>query len=251
MEKYFNELNLIKKTVRSIWTTTDFKKDIMIKDGDDIVTTTDLKVETTLIEMIKENFPTDLILSEETNNHRQLKGRTWIIDPVDGTSNYAADFGVYCTQIALFDQDDIVLSYIYVPDFKKEYYAIKRCGAYLNNQPIKTNQNEILSNALISFVGSFRREKTGSNLPVDLIKKSVDHNMKVRVLGSAGVELALLAEGIFSGIYTPITNIYDVAPGLLLIREAGAYIEGFNEKTYKLAQTPLFAWSNKQLANKF
>jgi len=243
--KYTKEYNLVSEAVKNALSNLG-NIIIKTKEHDDLVTSTDLFIETRLIEMIKENFSTDNILSEEFNNHHDLKERTWIIDPIDGTSNYASGLLIYCVQVALWENGSLVFSYINIPELNKEYYAVKGYGAFLNNNKITLKQNTNLSNALFSFIGNFRR---GKKVPYELIDKAVDLNMKVRVLGSIGVEMALLAEGIISCLYSTITNIYDIAPGLLLCQEAGCFIR--NEGKYILGESETFIFNNEKLSNLF
>jgi len=245
---YYQQLQIIKQCVNDALLSL---KEVVIdiKDDNNLVTSTDIHIEKSLIKTIKQHFPQDLILSEEFNNHRNLQGRTWIIDPIDGTSNYAAGLKDYCVQVALWENDQLVLSYINVFPQQKEYYAIVNEGAYLNGQRIYATTNKVLSNALMSFIGSFRLQKNMHELPYDILQTAINANMKVRILGSVGVEMALMAEGVYSALYTPITNIYDVAPGFLLMKEAGCLIR--NEKNYQLGADVLFVFGNETLSSEF
>ena len=127
---YQKELNLIKNITKVIYENTNnsvIKTDF--KGEQDIVTSSDLYIEKQLISSIKKVFPDDNFHTEEYNNSSLLKDRTWIIDPIDGTSNYACGLGLFVIQIALYDKNDIVLSYVYAPILNKTYYAIKNEGA--------------------------------------------------------------------------------------------------------------------------
>ncbi|NLK12654.1 MAG: inositol monophosphatase family protein [Candidatus Phytoplasma sp.] len=245
MENYIKELTDIHFSVQKALKTLKEDKEILLKANEDLVTSSDLHIEKNIIEMIKTKYPADHILSEETYSDETLKNRTWIIDPIDGTSNYASSLGLYCIQVALYDQDDLVLSYLHLPDFNKTYHAIKNQGAFLNNQKIVCKKEENLSNALISFIGPYKKDAKQEPLTMTYLQKAADHNMKIRMLGSVGVELAFMAEGIFTAVYTTAKNIWDIAPGLLLIKEAGGYIAPNHGKPYQMGQT-LFAWQNKK-----
>jgi myo-inositol-1(or 4)-monophosphatase len=248
---YLKELEVIRTTVNSIvdkLMTTDFI--INTKQDDDIVTSMDLFVESKLIEVLNKEFKTDHILSEETNNHTNLIGRTWIIDPIDGTSNFASHLDLYCIQVALYENGQLVFAYIYIPQTKKEYYAIKDGGAYLNNQRITTKQDPKISNRLMSIIGCFRRPTTKNSLPVKLMEACINANLKLRNLGSVGVELALIAEGVYSVLYTPITNLYDIAPGLLIAKEAGSIITNYHFNEYTLGEKGMFVFSNEAVKEK-
>ena len=114
--KYINELNLLKTHVPRIYKEIDNSlKEVSFKSGDEIVTTTDLYIESELIRAIKHVFPKDTFLSEEFHKEGHLVNRAWLIDPIDGTSNYAVNFDAYVVQIALYDEDDLALAFIYDP----------------------------------------------------------------------------------------------------------------------------------------
>lgn len=219
---------------------------ISIKDEDDLVTSTDLLIERRLIETIKQHFAGDFILSEELHNHKNLKDKTWIIDPIDGTSNYAAGLSNFCIQVAYYDQGELVMSYINVPAHQKIYTAIKGNGAYLNDVRIYAHKGRFLSNQLISFIGCFRKNKP---VPATLIQHAVNLNMKIRVLGSVGVEMGLLAEGVYAGLISSIKNIYDIAPGLLLAKEAGCYL--VNARDFIIGESDTHLFGNVKLAQAF
>lgn len=246
MQKYHKELEDIKKTVLEALNKLNSKKEIFIKDNNDFVTTSDLHIEKHLIKMIQEKYPEDYILSEESYAHDKLRNRTWIIDPIDGTSNYASDLCLYCIQVALYDEDDLVLSYIHLPKLNKTYHALKNQGAFLNGKKLERNITQTLSNALISFIGAYKKDGINETLTSNYLIKAASHNMKIRMLGSVGVELAYMAEGIFQGVYTTARNLWDLAPGVLLIKEAGGYFAPTNDKPYVMGETPLFAWQSKE-----
>jgi len=242
--KYQKELNLLQAVTKNIYEQTlkfDFVTDF--KGEQDVVTTTDLFVESELIKAIKNEFPEDNFHTEEYYHETLLKNRTWIIDPIDGTSNYVSGLGLFVIQIALFDFGDIVLSYIYLPTFNKTYYAIKGNGAYWNDQKYLVNDNLKKTNFLISMVGI-----THKNEDKYYYKKitdySIKHKYKLRMLGSIGLELALTSEGVFDLFYTNVTNIWDLYPGILLLKEAGAILVNEKGKDYQLGDLNLFVCKN-------
>ena len=246
---YLKELNLLKNIVKPIYKDAcKYAKETTFKGEQDIVTSTDLYIEKHLINKILETFPNDMFHSEEYHSRTDLKNRMWIIDPIDGTSNYAVNLDLFVVQIALYDQDDIALSFVYVPKFDKTYYAIKGHGAYLNDQRILLSDMNQPSNFMISMVGLSHKneDKTIFKKIIDL---SITHKYKLRMLGSIGLELSLASEGIFNLFYTNVTNLWDLCPGILLSREAGAIL--LNEKglPYHLGDKHLFVCKNEQAKN--
>jgi len=243
---YQKEIDLIKKITKPIYETTTkkvFESDF--KGEQDIVTTTDLYIEKALVKEIKAVFPKDHFHTEEFHHDTLLKDRTWLIDPIDGTSNYAAHLDLFVVQIALYDKGDIVLSYIYVPKMNKTYYAIKNEGAYLNEKPYLVDDHPQSTSFMMTMVG-LTQDRADRKFFNQLMNFAIDHKYKIRMLGSIGLEFAFASEGIYDLLYTNVTNYWDLFPGILLLREAGAML--FNERgqTYQINDEHLFACKNQQ-----
>lgn len=237
---YQKEMALLEKNIPLIYEEAlKIKKEIKYKDGDEVVTTIDLFIEQKVIDLVLKEFPTDTFLSEEFHKYGNLKDRTWIIDPIDGTSNFSLDLDLFVIQIALYDQGDFVLSYIYHPRNKDTYKAIKGLGAYKNDVKYHLENKKMNKHMLLSLVGVTSRGKDQIYYK-GLIEYAIKHQIKLRVLGSIGLEMSLMSEGILSIFYSGVTNIWDIAPGILLSRESGAQI--FNEKglLYEVGDKHLF-----------
>ncbi len=238
--KYQKELDLLIQVTKQIYEDALLTiKETAFKGEQDIVTSTDLYIERQLIDSIKASFPNDFIHSEEYHNKTVLKDRMWLIDPIDGTSNYASNLGLYVVQIALYDKGDIVLSYIYAPMLNKTYYAIKDEGAYLNDQRYHVTDHHDPANFMISMVG-LSHKTTDKSYFKKIIDLSIEYKYKTRMLGSIGLELALTSEGIFNLFYTNVTNLWDICPGILLAREAGYIILNEKNEPYQLQDHNLF-----------
>lgn len=243
---YKKELALLKTHVPRLYNEVKHQvKTVSFKEGGDIVTTTDLFIEKHLIEEINKVFPKDTFLSEEFHKDGVLQNRVWIIDPIDGTSNYAVDLDLFVVQIALYDNDDLALSFIYYPAVDKTYYAIKGEGAFINGSKYTANDNKKPSNQMLSMVG-ITNNKTDKKIYWKLLEYSMNNQYKLRMLGSIGLELAIASEGIFTIFYTNVKNLWDLAPGVLLARESGALL--FNEKgeTYRITDEHLFVVRNDE-----
>ncbi|MFP4478917.1 MAG: inositol monophosphatase family protein [Candidatus Izemoplasmatales bacterium] len=243
---YSKELNLLKNVVHTIF---DKTLDTIIqthsKGIQDIVTSTDLFIEKKLVEAIKKNFPEDFFHTEEYHHKTHLKDRTWLIDPIDGTSNYARKLDLFVVQIALYDKGDIVLSYIYAPLFKQSFYAIKNQGAYLNDERYEVGHSKS-ETFMISMVG-LTHDNESKEYYNKIIDYGVNHRFKLRMLGSIGLELALASYGIFDLFYTNESNYWDIFPGLLLLREAGAILLNEQGKTYQINDKNLFVCKNEKV----
>lgn len=244
--KYQTELELLKTHIPRIYQTIDNSlKQISFKSGDEIVTTTDLFIESELIKVIQSVFPNDTFLSEEFHKDGKLVNRAWLIDPIDGTSNYAVNLDLFVIQVALYDQNDLALAFIYNPNNQKMYYAIKGEGAYLNHQKFTVHDNSKPSNQMISIVG-FTNKHTDKTFYQKLYQYASDEQIKLRVLGSIGLELALTAEGIFTLFYTAVKNLWDLGPGILLTKEAGALLFNETGAPYQIGDTHLFVAKSEQ-----
>ena len=181
------------------------------KGPKDFVTNADKKVEKILInELTKKKFS---IISEEIGSKiKQDKRNFWIIDPIDGTTNFLHGIPHFCISIAIISNNEIITGLIYDPIKNEIFYAEKNCGAFFNNQRIRVSKKNKIDDCLF-----------GSNLHG---VKKVDLNL--RVSGSAALDLAYVAAGRLDGFFQKKLNIWDVAAGIILIREAGGIINDFD-----------------------
>jgi myo-inositol-1(or 4)-monophosphatase len=231
---YKKELELLNNHVHQIYEEA-IKKTVKteLKGTQDIVTSTDLAIEKAIVTLIQSAFPNDHFHTEEYYNQTKLKNRTWVIDPIDGTSNYAAQMGLFVVQIALFDQEDIVLSYVYIPTFNETYFAIKGEGAYLNGKKYRASDNPHKNNFMMAVVG-LTQKNNDKTYYQKLIEWSQKHHYKLRMLGSIGLEMCFASKGVYDLFYSDVTNIWDIYPGILLNREAGAILCNELGEPYRL-----------------
>ena len=186
------------------------------KGPKDFVTNSDRKVEKILInELSKKKFS---IISEESGlKIREDKNKFWIIDPIDGTINFLHGIPHFCISIALIDHNEIISGVIYDPLKNEIYYAEKNLGAFLNNQRIRVSKKNDLDECLF-----------GSNSSGTKIK-----NLNLRVSGSAALDLAYVAAGKLDGFYQKELNLWDIAAGLIIIKEAGGMVNSIDIKKIK------------------
>jgi len=242
---YKRELELLQSTIPNLFEKTEASvKEVSFKVRDEIVTSTDLYIEQELINSILKEFPNDHFYSEEFHKNSSLQNRTWLIDPIDGTSNYAHQLDMFVVQVALYDQGDFVLSYIYAPKVHKTYYAIQGYGAYLNNTRIHTIQDADSRNRLMSLVGITHQSDSDKSMFQKMIHFCLQNKIKIRMLGAMGFEMAHLAQGSFVLLYTDVKNPWDIGPGLLLVREAGGLVVNDQGKSYSIGDNHLFACAN-------
>ncbi len=201
------------------------KVSVRKKGRTNLVTEVDEKVQKAIIKEIKKNFPDDAILAEEGDfsTTRSAK-RRWIIDPLDGTTNFAHGYPCFCVSVA-FEEDGIVrVGVIHDPNRKEVFHAVKGKGAFLNKKKIRVSEPKALEDCLL--VTGFPYDLQNSsinNLP--LFCHMLMYARAVRRDGSAALNLAYVAAGRFDGFWELGVKAWDVAAGLLLIREAGGAVQ--------------------------
>ncbi len=213
---------------------------IQYKGAIDIVTEADKMSEDLIIEAIKRKFPDHGILSEESPAITGAGKLRWIIDPLDGTTNYSHGYPVFCVSIALEKEGTIVLGVIYDPMREDMFVAVHGEGAYLNEKKLK-----------VSSVGNISRSLLATGFPYD-IRESNDNNLDhfnamaikvqaIRRAGSAALDLAYLAAGRFDGFWELKLKPWDTAAGCLMVTEAGGVISDIAGGKWHLQSPNLLA----------
>ena len=182
---------------------------VSVKGPLDFVTNTDIKVEKILIEELTKSKKNFSILSEETGFIKNKDNKNiWIIDPIDGTSNFLHGIPHFAISIALKSHNEIISGLIFDPIKNELFYAEKNNGAYFNNHRIKVSKKNEINDCL--FV-------TGGK-----IKKTLD--IQYRKSGSAALDLAYVAAGRYDGYFQHELSLWDIAAGIILVKEAGGFI---------------------------
>lgn len=190
----------------------------------DLVTEVDKKSEEMIIAFINSNYPDHSILAEESGITDHDSDYQWIIDPVDGTTNYAHGYPMFAISIGLSYQDEMIIGCIYMPALKEFYWAIKGQGAFVNEKPITVSSNAILERSLIA-TGFPYNKKTSPHNNLKYLAQVMPNVAGIRRSGSACVDLVSLAGGRIEGYFEMYLNPWDYLPGQLLIREAGGTCE--------------------------
>ena len=208
----------------------NFKKPIKVKSKEDksLVTNIDLAAERKIVELIKEKYPQDNILSEENKFKISDSDFRWIIDPLDGTHNYIHQIELFGTSIALEFKNEIILGVIYLPVTKKLYVAEKNKGTYLNGRRINVSQRK-LENSTMVYDSSIRYNKKPA---LSTLEKIADRVFNIRMLGSSVYHLSYIAEGKIDLDIEFNDKLWDFAAGLLLIEEAGGKATDFAGKKW-------------------
>lgn len=186
----------------------------------DLVTEIDLLSEDIIKAKIKKNYPEHNILGEEGGSLDNNSDYTWVIDPLDGTNNYASSYPLYCVSIALKYKSEVVLGVVYVPELDEMYSAIKGKGAYKSANLIKASKKEELKLALMAT--GFPYDKNTSKInnlePLNKILKKI---RGLRRSGSAAFDLISVASGRIDAFWEFKLKEWDYAAGELIVKEAG------------------------------
>jgi len=180
----------------------------------------DLKAEKIIMKTIKKNFSHDFILSEEFNPNAQEQERMWIVDPLDGTRNYANGSPYFCTSIALYEKGEPKVAVIYAPSYNNElFHAVRGKGAFLNKKPFGVfNPSQNLENTIVAT--GFAYFKYGNlTKPLKIFESVLNQTTDIRRLGAAALDLCQVATGRIGAYYEEGIKPWDVAAGILIINE--------------------------------
>ena len=188
------------------------------KGPTDFVTNSDLKTEKVIIEELKKAKPQYSILSEEYGiENNKDKDNIWIIDPIDGTVNFLHGIPHFAISIALKSNDEIVSGLIFDPIKDEMFYAEKNNGAYFNNHRIRVSKKNVIKDCLFATGGKIENE----------------YKIPHRKSGCAALDMAYVASGRYDGYFQNNLNLWDVAAGIILVKEAGGIINDINLSDYK------------------
>ena len=206
----------------------------------DLVTEVDKASEALIMNIIRENFPDHFILSEEIGEIKMDSSYKWIIDPIDGTVNFANGIPLCCVSIGVEKDGEMILGAVYNPMMDEFFFAEKGAGAFLNENPIHvSDQTQVLHSCLVTgFPYTYLDMENG---PIDIFARLVRKGIPVRLLGSAAIDLCWVAAGRFDGYYEHKLNAWDSAAGFLLVEEAGGKVTNFKGEPYSPYQPQLVA----------
>ena len=194
-------------------------KQITFKGRADIVTDIDVAAEKAVLEILTGEFPDFGILAEESPPVDGESPYKWVVDPLDGTRNYAHGIPHFCSIIALAKDNEIVAGVIYDPVREEMFSTAVGQGAHMNGEPISVSESTELSRSLLSFDLGYVDEKAG--LALDMVRSLWPGMYSIRMMGTAGLGLAYAASGRVDLFFHHSLSPWDLATGLLLLREAG------------------------------
>ena len=216
-------------------------KQVREKQRADLVSESDLESEKIISQGLQKKFPKIGFLGEEQGNLNDSFDSRWIVDPLDGTTNYIHQLPLFGVSIALEQKGEIVLGVIDFPVFNQTYYAVQNKGSFLNGKKIQVSQRE-MKDAL--FCTGFSSSRYGSVEPQFRIFEDVLKKCRgVRLLGSSVYHLCLVAQGLLDGFWDFNLKIWDVAAGFLIVSEAGGKVSHLDGKKFSPKNKTILASS--------
>ena len=249
--KYTAELSFITEKIKEAYNrfATSGPKDIRSKSAFDLVTEVDVNIEKFLTDAILSAFPGDKIHAEELSSSQEITGRTWVIDPIDGTCNFAHSIPTYGIQCCLFEEGQPRLAVIYLPRQEELYTAVEGEGCFLNGEKVTVDKSVTADTAVIS-IGDFTHK---SDRLAALQYKAVGYLYprvaKLRMYGAASVDYAWFVSGRLSATVFTTRNLWDIAPGILMSREAGAIVMGLDGNPYDFSKEGVMLAANEEIAH--
>ena len=203
------------------------KLQVSLKGPGDFVTASDIKVEKILIDELGKARPNYSILSEEIGEIKNDEEFKWIIDPIDGTANFLHGIPHFGISIGLEKNREIICGMIFDPIKDEIFAAEKGNGSYLSNQRMRVSARSKLENCII-FTGGPKRESKNRDLAIEEYNKfSSKVLIPIRKMGSAALDMAYVAAGRCDGFWQRNLNYWDIAAGIIIVKEAGGFVTDF------------------------
>ncbi len=200
-----------------------------------LVTNIDKGSEAIITSYIKKNFPDHAILAEESGATSNSSEYKWIIDPLDGTTNFTHAFPVYCVSIAVEHKGEVVAGAVYDPNFDELFSAEKGQGAYLNGKRLKVTSTVGLEKSMLATGFPYDVRENPFNC-IQHFEEFLVKAQAVRRLGSAALDICYVASGRLDGFWEVNLHPWDTAAAVLITTEAGGKVTGFNGGRYSVYQ---------------
>ncbi len=201
--------------------------DVHSKGVHDFVTYVDKTSEKKLIKDLRRILPSAGIITEENRNHKKSDLYNWVIDPLDGTTNFIHGVPLFSISIALMQGDEVVSGVVSEVNLHEYFYAWKDGGTFMNGHPIRVSQTDKLNDSLMA-TGFPYHDFDRLDPYIEVLKYLMRNTHGVRRLGSAAVDLAYVSCGRYDGFYEYGLNSWDVAAGSILVKEAGGMVSDFS-----------------------
>ncbi|MEO8765215.1 MAG: inositol monophosphatase family protein [Ginsengibacter sp.] len=215
------------------------------KEGvNNLVTEADHAADKAIHDVLRQAFPDHGIVSEETEETISESDYKWIVDPIDGTVNFANGIPICCVSIGLEQKGKMLMGAVYNPVLNEFFFAEKGKGATLNDKKISvSNKTEVLTSCLVTgFPYTYLDQPNG---PLEVFSRLIRKGVPVRRLGSAAIDLCWVAAGRFDGFYEHHLNAWDSAAGFIIVEEAGGRVTHLDGTTYSPFKPDIIATNGK------
>jgi myo-inositol-1(or 4)-monophosphatase len=218
---------------------------VSLKGPGNFVTASDIKVEKILVEELQKARPTYSILSEEIGEINNDESFKWIIDPIDGTSNFLHGIPHFAISIGLEHDKEIICGIIYDPIKDEMFTAEKGNGAYVNNKRMRVSSRSKLKDCIIFTGGPRQNPKDKELFFVEYKNFSSIVKTPIRKMGSASLDIAYVAAGRCDGFWQRNLNYWDYAAGIILVKESGGFVTDFNGKNRYIENKTILVTNSK------
>ena len=218
---------------------------VSLKGPGNFVTASDLKVEKILVEELQKARPTYSILSEEVGQINNDESFKWIIDPIDGTSNFLHGIPHFAISIGLEHDKEIICGIIYDPIKDEMFVAEKGNGAYVNNKRMRVSSRSKLKDCIIFTGGPRQNPKDKELFFVEYKNFSSIVKTPIRKMGSASLDIAYVAAGRCDGFWQRNLNYWDYAAGIILVKESGGFVTDFNGENLYIENETILVTNSK------
>ena len=218
---------------------------VSVKGPGDFVSVSDKKVEKILVDELQKARPNYSILSEEIGEIKNDESFKWIIDPIDGTSNFLHGIPHFAISIGLEHNKEIICGIIYDPIKDEMFSAEKGNGSYVNNQRMRVSSRSKLKDCII-FTGGPRYGSGNTKISMEeYVKFSSKVIIPIRKFGSGALDMAYVAAGRCDGCWARNLNYWDIAAGIILVKEAGGFVTDFNGENEYIQNKTILVTNSK------
>jgi myo-inositol-1(or 4)-monophosphatase len=220
------------------------KKVYQKKGTIDLVTEWDLKSQETIVSRLRSKFPSHDYLVEEAGIERKPSVFCWVLDPLDGTTNFVHGFPFYCISLALMKKEELLLGIVHNPEMKETYWALRGQGAFCNGKPLQVSSVKVISQSLLATGFPYNILSTYAPI-INRFQKVITRAQGVRRPGSAALDLCWVARGIFDGFWEQNLKPWDTAAGALIVEEAGGQVSDFTGRPYHIFKEQILATNSR------
>ncbi len=206
-------------------------EEIRKKGKRDLVTEADLLSEKAVVSAITKAFPDDMIIAEEGGEQGKISDRKWVIDPLDGTTNFAHSFPFFAVSIGFMVSDEVVAGVVYNPVMDEFFEAEKGKGAFLNKKSINVSATANIRDALVATGFPYDIDKKSDEI-IGRLKRIIVEAQGLRRPGAASIDLCYVANGRLDGFWEQDLKPWDTAAGSIILTEAGGEISDFSGKGF-------------------